>query len=162
MMSDVVEIALEVNINDPCLPAHNRLGHALHSGVRRPFRAIAIRTRLKIRFKNGLKDQLQGSLHHTVADGWNPEDADLRPPVLLSPRLSVLLSAAPAWVDPSVRPVRPVSAQKPIPPRWLRCPQTLPRQFLGRRCWPGPDDRLRGGSPFCRHGRTGPRTAKTV
>src|SRR6266852_3480291 len=81
-MSDVVEIGLEVNIDDPCLPAHNRLGHALHSGVRRPFRAIAIRARLKIRFKNGLEDQLQGSLHHTVAYGWHPEDADLRPAVL--------------------------------------------------------------------------------
>jgi hypothetical protein len=82
VMSAVVAIALEVTINDPCLPAHNRLGHALHSGVRRPFRAIAIRALLNIRFKNGRKDQLQGSLHHTVAYGWHPEDADLRPTIL--------------------------------------------------------------------------------
>src|SRR5713226_2375365 len=82
VMSDVVEIRLEVNIDDPCLPTRNRLGHALHGGVRRPFWAIAIRARLKIRLKNGLEDQLQGSLHHPVAYGWNPEDTDLCPAIL--------------------------------------------------------------------------------
>jgi len=82
VMSDMVAIGLEVHIDDACLPACHRLGHALHGGVRRPFRAIAIRARLNIRLKNGLEDQLQGSLHHTVAESRNPEDADLCPAVL--------------------------------------------------------------------------------
>ena len=156
-MSDIVEIGLEVHIDAACLPACTRLGHALHGGVRRPFRAIAIRARLTIRLKNGLEDQFQGSRHHTVADGRNPEDADLCPAVLW-----YLLSVAPAWVDTCVRPVRPVSAQETALPHWPRCPQTLPRQSLGRRGWPWPFSRPLAGSPCCSHGRTGPRTARTV
>ena len=83
-MSDMVAIGLEVHLDAACLPACTRLGHALHGGVRRPFRAIALRARLTIRLKNGLEDQLQGSRHHPVADGRNPEDADLCPAVLWS------------------------------------------------------------------------------
>src|SRR5688572_20072599 len=82
VMSDVVKIRVEVNIDDACLPADNRLRYALHGGMRRPFRSIAIRAWLKICLKNGLKDQFEGSLHHTVAYGWNPKNADLRPAVL--------------------------------------------------------------------------------
>src|SRR5262249_23045593 len=43
-----------------------------------------------------------------------------------------------------------------------RPPQTFPRQSLGHRCWPWLYDTLPGESPFCRHGHTGPRTARTV
>ena len=81
-MADGVDRASEGNLNAPCLPAHNRLGYALHSGLRRPFRAIALRARWNSRVKNGRKDPLQSSLHPTVADGWNPADAALRPSVL--------------------------------------------------------------------------------
>jgi hypothetical protein len=66
-MSAVVTIRWEVTIHAPCLPPRNRLGHARHGSVRRPFRAIALRAWRKIRLHNGRQAQLQGSLHHTVA-----------------------------------------------------------------------------------------------
>src|SRR5215468_5291391 len=44
--------------------------------------AIAVRTRLEVRFKDGFQDQLEGSLDHTVTDRRNREDTNLGPALL--------------------------------------------------------------------------------
>src|SRR5215475_9568249 len=44
--------------------------------------AIAERTRLEVRFKDGFQDELKGFLDHTVTDRWNRQHADPLPSFL--------------------------------------------------------------------------------
>src|SRR5262249_54153745 len=44
--------------------------------------AIAERTRLEVRFKDGFQNELEGSLDYTVTDRWNREDPNLGPALL--------------------------------------------------------------------------------
>jgi hypothetical protein len=81
VMADGVEVRLQVDVDDPCFVLHDRVRDAQDSVLRAPLRAVAIRSRLEIRFKDGLQDQLKGSLDHAVADGRNRENADLGAPV---------------------------------------------------------------------------------
>src|SRR5581483_2984120 len=44
----VIEITLQVNVNDACLPSHNTLGHSADRFMRCPLSTVAIRSRLKV------------------------------------------------------------------------------------------------------------------
>src|SRR5215510_4804324 len=75
MMPDIVEVRLQIHVNDTGLVLHNRLCHAQDGVVGRAFWAIAVRTRLEVRFKDRLQDELEGSLNHTITDGRDREEA---------------------------------------------------------------------------------------
>ena len=59
-----------------------RLCHAQDRVMGRALWAIAVRTRLEVRFKDGFQDELESSLDHTVMDRWNREDTNLGPALL--------------------------------------------------------------------------------
>src|SRR4029453_10419907 len=74
-MPDIVEVRLQIPGEDASLVLHNRLCHTQDGIMGRAFWAIAVRTRLEVRFKDGLQDELEGSLNHTITDGRDREDA---------------------------------------------------------------------------------------
>ena len=68
VMPDIIAGRLHIHVNDARLVLHNRLRHA-HDGIMGgALGAIAVRTRLEVRFKDGFQDALEGSLDHTVTD----------------------------------------------------------------------------------------------
>src|SRR5215813_14482238 len=74
-MPDIVEVRLQIHVYDTGLVLHNRLRHAQDGVMGRAFWAIAVRTRLEVRFKDRLQDELEGSLNHTITDGRDREEA---------------------------------------------------------------------------------------
>src|SRR4029450_2921942 len=74
-MPDIVEVRLQIHVDDASLVLHNRLCHTQDGVMGRAFWAIAVPTRLEVRFKDGFQDELEGSLDHTVTDGRNREEA---------------------------------------------------------------------------------------
>ena len=75
-MPDIVEKGTQVEVKNPSLAVHNRQRDSFHRLMGRPLRPVAIRPRLEIGLEDGLKDELECALSHTVADGRNRQDAD--------------------------------------------------------------------------------------
>src|SRR6516225_10569750 len=80
-MLNAVKVGSEVNIDDSCLPFHDRFVHAKYRFMRCPLRSVSIRSRLEVRFKDRLQDELECSLDHTITDGRNGKNADFSAPV---------------------------------------------------------------------------------
>jgi len=78
-MPDVVKIASQIEIYDACLVLNNRLGHAIDRFMRCLLGTVSKRTRLEVGLKDWLQDELERTLHHSVADCRNRKDADLAP-----------------------------------------------------------------------------------
>src|SRR3989337_1498051 len=57
-MSDVVEVALKINVNDSGEPSHQPVHDSIQRLVRCPFGPVRKRTRVKISFKDRLQDEL--------------------------------------------------------------------------------------------------------
>src|SRR5215510_9912028 len=76
--------------------------------------AIAVRTRLEVRFKDGFQDELEGSLDHTVTDRRNRQHTDPLPSFLgnrLVPQPHGAIRAGGQFV--------PYLLQKPVEPTSL-------------------------------------------
>src|SRR4030066_36399 len=67
-MSDVVEVALKINIDDSGEPLHQPVHYSVQRLVRCPFGPVRKRTRVKISFKDRLQDELHRSLDHSPLD----------------------------------------------------------------------------------------------
>jgi hypothetical protein len=79
-MSDVVEVALKININDSGKSSHQSVHYSIQRLVRCPFGPVRKRTCVKISFKDRFQDKLYRSLDHSILDGGNAEPARLAIP----------------------------------------------------------------------------------
>jgi hypothetical protein len=75
-MPEMVAVRVQIHVNDARLVLHNRLRHAQDRIMGGALGAIAVRTRLEVRFKEGFQDPLAGSLDHTVTDRRNRQHTD--------------------------------------------------------------------------------------
>ena len=66
MRPDVIEVRGHIHVNDAGLVLHNRLRHTPDGIMGGALGAIAVRTRLAVRFNDGFQDELEGSLDPTV------------------------------------------------------------------------------------------------
>src|SRR2546430_9014667 len=82
MMPDILEVRVQIHVNDAGLVLHNRLRHTNNGNMGGALGAIAVRTRLEVRSKDGFQHELEGSLDHTVTDRRNRQHADTFPTVL--------------------------------------------------------------------------------
>jgi hypothetical protein len=79
-MSDVVEVALKINVDNSGKSSHQPVHDSIQRLVRCPFGPVRKRTRVKISFKDRLQDELYRSLDHSILDGGNSEPARLAIP----------------------------------------------------------------------------------
>ena len=77
IMPDIVEIALQVDVDDACLMLNDRSRHAVHRFMRRALGTVSERPRLKVRLEDRFQYELERALHHPIADRRNRKDADL-------------------------------------------------------------------------------------
>src|SRR6202451_1898449 len=78
-MLNVVKVGAEVDIDDSSLLFDDGLGDPGHRLMSCPFGSASIRSRLEIRFKDRLQDELECSLNHPITDSRNRQNADLSP-----------------------------------------------------------------------------------
>src|SRR5450759_5246834 len=78
-MSDIVEIAAQVDVYDACLVLNDRSRHAVYRFMSCPSRSVSERPRLEVRFEDRFQYELERTLRHPVADRRNRQDADFAP-----------------------------------------------------------------------------------
>ena len=75
-MSNRVEIACQVDIDDDIHPSEQAAPHFRKRLVGRAVWSKSVGVRAEIRLEDALEDELQGSLHRAIADAWNLKHAD--------------------------------------------------------------------------------------
>src|SRR5215831_12094200 len=78
-MPDIVEVGSQIKIEDPRFPLHNRFSHSLDHVVCCPLGPISIRPRLEVRLEHRFEDELERTLHHSVPNRRDRQDADFAP-----------------------------------------------------------------------------------
>src|ERR1700689_3964499 len=68
IVSHVVKIGTQINVDDARLLPHNALGDPPNRIMSCPLRTIAIRSRLEVRLEDRLQNQLQRTLNHAIPD----------------------------------------------------------------------------------------------
>src|SRR3974390_1009251 len=79
VVPNVVKVALQIEIDDACLPLKDRLGHSVDRFMSCLLRTVSKRARLEVGLKDWLQDELERPLHYPIPDRRNREDADLAP-----------------------------------------------------------------------------------
>src|SRR5439155_12265123 len=77
---NIIEVGSQIQINDACLPFHDRLVHSEHRFASCPLRSVSVRPRLEVSFEDRLQHKLERPLDHTVTNGRNRKHADLIAP----------------------------------------------------------------------------------
>src|SRR5262244_1358819 len=68
IMSNVVKIAAQVDVDHACLVLNDRSGHPINRFMRCPFGTISKRSWLEVGLKDWLQDELERTLHHPIPD----------------------------------------------------------------------------------------------
>ena len=94
------EVGAQIEVDDPRLLPDDRLGNPVDRIMSCPLGTISKRSRLEIRLEDRLQYELERTLHHSVADRRNREDADFAPVLryLLPPRGEWLVGAPDQFV----------------------------------------------------------------
>src|SRR4029077_14403127 len=100
VMPDIVKVGPQVNIENPRLPLDYCFSHALDCVMCCPLGPISVRPRLEVSLEHRLEDELERTLHHSVADRGYREDADFAPVCrfFLPPRWKWLVGAPSQFV----------------------------------------------------------------
>src|ERR1700682_947293 len=67
-MSDIVEIAAQVDVYDACLVLNDRSRHTVHRFMSCPLRSVSERPRLEVRLEDRFQYELERTLRHPDAD----------------------------------------------------------------------------------------------
>src|SRR5215472_411427 len=151
VVPDIVKIGSQVKIENARLPLDYSLSDSLDRVMGCPLGPISKRPRLEIRLEDRFEYELQRTLHHSVADSRNRENADFAPVLryFLSPRWEWLVGAL-------------VSARAEHPRLALRWPRRSLHLRPERRRFVWPPHTLCAVSPSCTRERIVPRNARTV
>src|ERR1019366_277772 len=76
-MSDIVEIAAQVDVYNACLVLNDRSRHTVYRFMSCPLRSVSERPRLEVRFEDRFQYELERTLCPPVADRRNRQDAYL-------------------------------------------------------------------------------------
>src|SRR6516162_8634778 len=79
VMPDIVKVGSQIKVEDPRLPLSYCYSHSLDRVVCCPLGPIAIRPRLEVRLEHRFEDELERTLHHSVPDRRDRQDADFAP-----------------------------------------------------------------------------------
>src|SRR5256714_3646955 len=95
VMPDIVKVASKIKVEAPRLPLSYCFSHSLDRVVCCPLGPISIRPRLEVRLEHRFEDELERTLHHSVPDRRDRQDADFAPVFryLLHPGREWLLKA---------------------------------------------------------------------
>src|SRR3954454_24256922 len=156
VMPDIVKVGSQIKVEDPRLPLSYCFRHSLDRVVCCPLGPISIRPRLEVRLKHRFEDELERTLHHSVPDRRDRQDADFAPVFryLLLPGWEWLVGAPRQFVaqllEQNLHALRLDGVERdPVYSRG-------PHRFV----WPS--HTLRAGSPSYRRGRIAPKNARTV
>src|SRR5215467_15586127 len=81
-MSNIVEVAAQIDINYARLILNNCLGYPVYRFMSCPIGSISKRSRLEVRLKDRLQYELERPLHHSIPDSRYREDADFAAAIL--------------------------------------------------------------------------------
>src|ERR1700748_3193585 len=142
VMPDIVKVGSQIKVEDPRLPLSYCFRHSLDRVVCCPLGPISIRPRLEVRLEHRFEDELERTLHHSVPDRRDRQDADFAPVFLylLLPGWEWLVGAPGQFVaqllEQSLHALRLDGLERdPVYPG--------PHRFV----WPS--HTLRAGSPSC-------------
>src|SRR5215472_8743087 len=79
VMPDIVEVGSQIKVEDPRLPLSYCFSHSLDRVVCCPLGPISIRPRLEVRLEHRFEDELERTLHHSVPDRRDRQDAEVAP-----------------------------------------------------------------------------------
>src|SRR5690349_14593806 len=79
VMPDIVKVGSQIKVEDPRLPLSYCFRHSLDRVVCCPLGPISIRPRLEVRLEHRFEDELERTLHHSVPDRRDRQDADFPP-----------------------------------------------------------------------------------
>src|SRR5246500_4415187 len=79
VMPDIVKVGSQIKVEDPRLPLSYCFRHSLDRVVCCPLGPISIRPRLEVRLKHRFEDELERTLHHSVPDRRDRNDAAFAP-----------------------------------------------------------------------------------
>ncbi len=79
VMPDIVKVGSQIKVEDPRLPLSYCFSHSLDRVVCCPLGPISIRPRLEVRLEHRFEDELERTLHHSVPDRRDRQDADFAP-----------------------------------------------------------------------------------
>src|SRR3954469_11255535 len=79
VMPDIVKVGSQIKVEDPRLPLSYCFRHSLDRVVCCPLGPISIRPRLEVSLEHRFEDELERTLHHSVPDRRDRQDADFAP-----------------------------------------------------------------------------------
>src|SRR5436309_804366 len=79
IMPDIVKVGSQIKVEDPRLPLNYCFSHSLDRVMCCPLGSISIRPRWEVSLEHRLEYELERTLHHSVVDRRNREDADFAP-----------------------------------------------------------------------------------
>jgi hypothetical protein len=79
ILSNIVEVAAQVNVDDPRLLTDNGFGYTGYRFMGCPIGSVSKRSRLKVRLKDRFQYQLERPLRHAVPNSRNRKDSDFAP-----------------------------------------------------------------------------------
>src|SRR5207244_6251971 len=79
VMPDIVKVGSQIKVEDPRLPLSYCFSNSLDRVVCCPLGPISIRPRLEVRLEHRFEDELERTLHHSVPDRRDRQDADFAP-----------------------------------------------------------------------------------
>src|SRR5689334_9051375 len=79
VMPDIVKVGSQIKVEDPRLPLSYCFRHSLDRVVCCPLGPISIRPRLEVRLEHRFEDELERTLHHSVPNRRDRQDADFAP-----------------------------------------------------------------------------------
>src|SRR5215469_2363602 len=79
VVPDIVKVGAQIKIKNPRLPLDDGSSHSLDRVMCLPFGPISKRSRLEIRLEHRLEDELERTLHHSVTDRRDRQNADFAP-----------------------------------------------------------------------------------
>ncbi|HEX4548148.1 MAG TPA: recombinase family protein, partial [Pseudomonas sp.] len=79
VMPDIVKVGSQIKVEDPRLPLSYCFRHSLDRVVCCPLGPISIRPRLEVRLEHRFEAELERTLHHSVPNRRDRQDADFAP-----------------------------------------------------------------------------------
>src|SRR5256714_10408049 len=78
-MPHIAKVGSQTKVEDPRLPLSYCSSHSLDRVMCCPLGPISIRPRLEVRLEHRFEDELERTLHHSVPDRRDRQDADFAP-----------------------------------------------------------------------------------
>src|SRR5215510_13677739 len=79
VLCSTFQVGPQIKVEDPRLPLSYCFSHSLDRVVCCPLGPISIRPRLEVRLEHRFEDELERTLHHSVPDRRDRQDADFAP-----------------------------------------------------------------------------------